>query len=53
MKLMVVFRNFVNAPKNWCLVTFLYVICKPRYAASDRTEMRVQQEQGTVYEVTN
>ena len=53
MRLMVAFRNFVNAPKNWCLVTVLYVICKACYAGGDEKEMRVQQEHGTECEVTD
>jgi len=38
MELMIAFRNFVNVPKIWFLVTFLYVICKPCYASSGKKE---------------
>ena len=35
MKFVVALHDFVNAPKIWCLVTFVYVICKPSYTGCD------------------
>ena len=54
MKLIVALHSFVNTPKNWCLVTFVYLMCKPFCAGSDRKgKLRVQQEHRTGCEVTN